>query len=156
MIISLRLKPYYGRGRVHFKPTSGCWDIRYDDCGILFGPSLMNQHFQTFELLTGRTPFDSKGSMSDRIAEMRTVLQDEVPEPWLNDSEKKEYNDTTSGLVASIEKSLSESLHKNEAVAAASFIKNCLRLDPEKRLTAAECSAHAWLAEANACSCRFC
>ena len=119
------------------------------------GP-LMNQHFQTFELLTGRTPFDSKGSMSGRIAEMRTVLQDEVPEPWLNDSERKEYNETTSGLVASIEKSVSEFLHKDKAAAAASFIKNCLRLDPEKRLTAAECSAHEWLAEANACSCWFC
>jgi len=116
----------------------------------------MNQHFQAFELLTGRTPFNSKGSMSDRIAKMRTVLQDEVPEPWLNNSERKEYNETTSGLVVSIEKSLSELLHKDEAAAAASFIKSCLRLDPEKRLTAAECSAHAWLAEANACSCRFC
>jgi serine/threonine-protein kinase SRPK3 len=116
----------------------------------------MNQHFQTFKLLTGRTPFDSKGSMSDRIAEMRTVLQDEVPEPWLNDSERKEYDETTGGLVASIEKSVSESLHKDEAAAAASFIKSCLRLDPEKRLTAAACSAHKWLSEANACSCLFC
>ena len=122
---------------------------------VYLGP-LMNQHFQTFELLTGRAPFDSKGTMSDRIAEMRTVLQDEVPEPWLNDSERKEYNGTTAGLVASIEKSLSESLHKDEVVAAASFIKNCLRLDPEKRLTAAACSAHSWLAEASACSCKFC
>ena len=119
------------------------------------GP-LMNQHFQTFKLLTGCTPFDAKGTMSDRIAEMRTVLQDEIPEPWLSDSERKEYNGTTAGLVASIEKSLSESLHKDDVAAAASFIKNCLRLDPEKRLTAAACSAHSWLAEASLCSCQFC
>ena len=141
---------------MHLKAISGCWGIRYGGRGSLFGPSFMNHHFQVFELLTGRAPFDSKGNMSGRIAKMRTVLQDEVPESWLNDSERQEYNETTSGLVASIEKSLSESLHKDEAAAAARFIKNCLRLDPEKRLTATECSAHEWLAAANACSCGFC
>ncbi|KAF8972224.1 kinase-like domain-containing protein [Flammula alnicola] len=112
--------------------------------------------YMTFNLLTGKVPFFSKRNVSKQIATMRAVLEDEVPEEWLSDSKLKNYNATDHELVTSIEASLSDVLHKDDAVAAAAFIKSCLRLDPRKRLTAKECSHHEWLADTTACSCKFC
>jgi serine/threonine protein kinase len=87
---------------------------------------------------------------------MRAALEDDVPEEWLNDSKMKDYNAEHHGLVTSIEAGLSDALHEDEVAAAAVFIKGCLRLDPQKRLRAAECAGHDWLKMSNACSCAFC
>ncbi|KAF8972219.1 kinase-like domain-containing protein [Flammula alnicola] len=111
--------------------------------------------YMTFSLLTGKVPFQSNENVSKQIAAMRAVLEDEVPEEWLNDSKMKNYNATDHELVTSIETSLSDVLHKDDAAPAAAFIKSCLRLDPRKRLTATECSDHGWLADTTACSCGF-
>ena len=87
---------------------------------------------------------------------MCAVLEDEVPKEWLSDSKMKGYNAAAvDEPVTSIEASLLRILDKDDAAEAAAFIKSCLRLDPEKRLTARECEEHGWLSEATACSCCF-
>ncbi|KAF8972233.1 kinase-like domain-containing protein [Flammula alnicola] len=111
--------------------------------------------YMTFNLLTGKVPFYSKRNISKRIAAMCAVLEDEVPEEWLSDSKMKNYDATDHEPVISIEKSLSDVLHKDDVAPAAAFIKSCLRLDPRKRLTATECSDHEWLVDTTACSCGF-
>ena len=87
---------------------------------------------------------------------MRAALEDDVPEAWLSDNKMKDYNAEHHGHVTSIEAGLSEALHEDEVAAAGAFIKGCLRLDPQKRLTAGKCVGHEWLTMANACSCAFC
>ena len=87
---------------------------------------------------------------------MRAALEDDVPEEWLSDGKMKDYIAENHGLVTSIEAGLSEALHEDEVAAAAAFIKDCLRLDPQKRLKAEECAEHEWLNMSNACSCASC
>ena len=87
---------------------------------------------------------------------MRAALDDDVPEEWLSDSTMEHYNPESYGPVTSIEEGLSDALHESDVAAAASFIKDCLRLDPEKRLTARKCFDHEWLDDAGGCSCMYC
>ena len=88
---------------------------------------------------------------------MRAILEDDVPKEWLTDSKMEDYNaEDHHGHITSIEADLSEALHKDDVAAAAAFIKSCLRLDPQKRLTAEECAGHEWLNKSNACSCALC
>ncbi|KAF8198456.1 kinase-like domain-containing protein [Pholiota molesta] len=111
----------------------------------------------TYTLLTNAELFDTPGPAAQRIATMRAVLQDEIPNSWLSDENMKEYRaDAGSGNITSIEAGLAEALHKDEVGPAAAFLKGCLRLDPQKRLTAHECRRHEWLSMASACSCQFC
>ena len=87
---------------------------------------------------------------------MRTALEDDIPEEWLSDDKMEDYNTDHHGLFTSIQAGLSDALHEDEVAAAAAFIKGCLRLDPQKRLSAEECASHEWLNMANACSCASC
>jgi serine/threonine protein kinase len=93
------------------------------------------------------------GKVAKRIAAMRVAVEDNIPEEWLSDYNMKGYNPEYHGFVTSIEEGLSAVLHKSDAVAAAAFIKGCLRLDPKKRFSADECGCHEWLDKANLCSC---
>ncbi|KAF9477399.1 kinase-like protein [Pholiota conissans] len=79
-----------------------------------------------------------------------------VPNSWLSDGNMKEYTDAASDDFTSIEAGLALALHKDGVGPAVAFIKSCLRLDPQERLTAHECRRHDWLSMANACSCQFC
>jgi len=83
---------------------------------------------------------------------MRAALKDDVPEDseWLSDSNMKDYNDEHHEFVISIEAGLSDAIHEDEVAAAAAFIKGCLRLDLQKRLSAEECERHEWLEIAQA------
>ena len=83
---------------------------------------------------------------------------DSIPPSWLSDAKMKDYHAVTSGesYASTIEASLSDVLHEDDVVGAAAFIKACLRMDPEKRVSATEASENEWLAKANACSCGFC
>lgn len=86
---------------------------------------------------------------------MRALLEDDVPEEWLSDSNIQNHNaeDPDSEPVASIEARLAEVLKKDEIPEALDFIKCCLRLDPKKRPKAKQCADHEWLSIADACSC---
>ena len=86
---------------------------------------------------------------------MRALLEDDVPEEWLRDSNTQNHNaeDPDSEPVASIEARLAEVLKKDEIPEVLDFIKCCLRLDPKKRSKAGQCADHEWLSMANACSC---
>ena len=86
---------------------------------------------------------------------MRALLEDDVPEEWLSDSNIQNQNaeDPASGPVIPIEARLAEVLKKDEVPGALDFIKSCLRLDPKKRPKAGKCADHEWLSMANACSC---
>ena len=58
-----------------------------------------------------------------------------------------------------IEKSLSEVLHGNDAVRAAGFIRDCLRVDPMRRPDASWLSQYKWLEELapeSDCGCCMC
>jgi len=59
----------------------------------------------------------------------------------------KDYHAATSGesYASTIEASLSDVLHEDDVVGAAAFIKACLRMDPEKRVSAKEASENEWL-----------
>ncbi|KAF9479619.1 kinase-like protein [Pholiota conissans] len=111
----------------------------------------------TYTLLTNAELFDTPGPAAHRIATMHAVLEDAIPNSWLSDESMKEYSaDAGIDNVTSIEAGLAHALHKDDVGPAAAFIKSCLRLDPQKRLTAHECRCHKWLLMANACSCQFC
>ncbi|KAF9481506.1 kinase-like protein [Pholiota conissans] len=113
----------------------------------------------TYTLLTNAELFDTPGPPAHRIALMHAVLEDEIPDSWLSDENMKEYSadaGVCSGNTTSIEAGLAHALHKDDVGPAAAFIKSCLRLDPQKRLTAHACGSHEWLSMANACSCQFC
>ncbi|PPR02727.1 hypothetical protein CVT26_009438 [Gymnopilus dilepis] len=112
-----------------------------------------------YELLTGNSPFPRHPN-KDVAAQMLTMsaaLEDDPPEAWLSDEHLRGFDPKAQDSNAtSINAGLAYALHKDDANAAARFIKSCLRLDPSKRLTAKECMNHVWLSEANACSCGFC
>lgn len=92
---------------------------------------------QTLKLLTGSNPpFISEADTPSRLAAIHAAIDDE---------------DTKS-----IESALSGALHKDDVAAAAAFIKDCLRVDPSKRLTVKETLRHGWLSKANVCSCGYC
>lgn len=115
---------------------------------------------QTFHLLTGQQlPFLLETPASSRLAVEQAVIKDkDIPIEWLNDPSGQDIsagaisNPTAAGL----EDLLSGSLSRNEAEQAAVFIRDCLRLDPNRRPTADECLRHNWLSAANACSCGYC
>ncbi|KAF8902246.1 hypothetical protein CPB84DRAFT_1846411 [Gymnopilus junonius] len=110
--------------------------------------------YMTFNLLTGKSPFQSNDRISRCIAGMRFTLEDEIPKEWFGDVKMKDYNDDAHGLFTTIEMGLANvhAFRGDEQEAAAAFIKGCLRLDPRKRFTAKECANHKWLANVNACS----
>ena len=54
-----------------------------------------------------------------------------------------------------IESALREVLDKDEAEGAVSFIMACLRLSPDKRISAKDAWSHPWLSRANACMCGY-
>ncbi|KAF9472222.1 kinase-like protein [Pholiota conissans] len=110
----------------------------------------------TYTLLTNTELFDGLGPTTHRIATMHAVLEDEVPNSWLSDGNMKEYTDAASDDFTSIEAGLALALHKDDVGPAVAFVKSCLRLDPQERLTAHECMDHGWLSMADACSCQFC
>ena len=87
---------------------------------------------------------------------MRALLEDDVPEEWLSDSNIQNHNAEDPETVTSIEERLAEVLQKDEIPETLDFIKCCLRLDPKKRPKAGKCADHEWLSMANACSCAFC
>ena len=86
---------------------------------------------------------------------MRAVLQDELPEEWLSDKKMKDYNSDAHGYVTSIDVGLADSVPEADVEPATAFISACLRLDPNKRLSATEASGHKWLegGDASPCSC---
>ena len=85
---------------------------------------------------------------------MRALLEDDVPEEWLSDSNIRNHdNAEDSGPITSIEARLAEVLQKHEIPEVLDFIKCCLRLDPKKRPKAGQCADHEWLSKADACSC---
>ena len=86
---------------------------------------------------------------------MRALLEDDVPEEWLSDSNIQNHNAEDLEPVTSIEERLAEVLQKDEIPEALDFIKCCLRLDPKKRPKAGKCADHEWLSMANACSCCY-
>ncbi|KAH6879387.1 hypothetical protein BKA70DRAFT_1447972 [Coprinopsis sp. MPI-PUGE-AT-0042] len=50
---------------------------------------------------------------------------------------------------------LVKALHGSDVAEAASFIKACMRMNPEERLSAKELAKHKWLSCANACECCY-
>ncbi|KAF9476383.1 kinase-like protein [Pholiota conissans] len=111
----------------------------------------------TYTLLTNTELFEMPGPAAHRISAMHAVSEDEIPISWLNDEKLKEYSaNARTSNIASIESGLEHAVHKDDVGPTAAFIKSCLRLDPQKRLTAHECRRHEWLSMANACSCQFC
>ncbi|KAF9475177.1 kinase-like protein [Pholiota conissans] len=113
----------------------------------------------TYTLLTNTELFTTpEQCAAHRIATMYAILEDDIPTSWLSDENMKEYNTNacSSGNFISIEAGLADALYKDDVGPAAAFIKSCLRLDPQKRLTAHQCMRHEWLSMANACSCQFC
>lgn len=99
----------------------------------------------TFYLLTGTSPFVTQPTVSETIAHTSGVLRrgkcpDYIPPEWLKDENMKDYHAVVSE--DTIEKSLSEVLQGNDAVWAAEFIKDCLRVDPP---SASRLSQYRWL-----------
>lgn len=101
---------------------------------------------KAFYLLTGKS-ITTKGSPSQQIAAMRDILEDEVPRGWLEDERMKDYDGAAHSDVTTLKTSLATLLRKADLVPAFAFIKGCLRLDPEKRLSATEASRHEWMEE---------
>jgi serine/threonine protein kinase len=57
--------------------------------------------------------------------------------------------------VPTIEGRLREALDSDEVDGSISFIKACLRLNPDSRLSAKDAWSHPWLSKANACMCGY-
>lgn len=57
--------------------------------------------------------------------------------------------------VPAIESALREVLDEDEVEGAISFIQACLRLSPDKRISAKDVWSHPWLSRANACMCGY-
>jgi serine/threonine protein kinase len=106
-----------------------------------------------FTLLTGKPPFQPNENGTKQITDMCALLEDDVPEEWLGDSNIQNRNAEDPGPVTSIEARLAEVLQKDEIPEVLDFLKCCLRLDPKKRPKAGKCVDHEWLSMANACSC---
>ncbi|KIM35626.1 hypothetical protein M413DRAFT_430574 [Hebeloma cylindrosporum] len=82
------------------------------------------------KLLTGSNPpFIGGDDAYSRLASIQAALGD--------------------GSTKSIEALLVDVLDKRDAAEAAGFIRDCLRLDPSRRLTADQALRHMWLADAN-------
>lgn len=114
--------------------------------------------YMTFYLLTGTSPFVTKPTVSKTVAHISGVLRhgkcpDSIPIEWLEDENMADYHAVVSedyhAVVSedTIEKSLSEVLHGDDAVWAAEFIRDCLRVDPMRRPHASGLYQYKWFEE---------
>ncbi|KAF6740919.1 kinase-like domain-containing protein [Ephemerocybe angulata] len=108
-----------------------------------------------FELITGKKLFTSTGTPSERLGEIRDVLQDTIPDAWLGDPKVQVLPDPNTS-VESLEERLSQVLRKYEATETCAFLRKCLVIDPAARHSARDLRDDDWVeAAAKCCSCYY-
>ncbi|KAF6757876.1 kinase-like domain-containing protein [Ephemerocybe angulata] len=107
-----------------------------------------------FQLLTGKPLFTSAGTPAERLAEIRDILQDKIPDAWLRDTNVQALPNATTST-ESLEHRLKQTLTETEASAAHSFLRKCLVLDPAGRASATELQDDGWVEEGAQCSCCY-
>ncbi|KAF5320473.1 hypothetical protein D9611_010772 [Ephemerocybe angulata] len=107
-----------------------------------------------FQLLTGKPLFTSAGTPAERLAEIRNILQDKIPDTWLGDTNVQAFPNATTST-ESLEHRLKQTLRETEASAAHSFLRKCLVFDPAGRASATELQVDGWVEEGAQCSCCY-
>ncbi|KAF6749035.1 CMGC/SRPK protein kinase [Ephemerocybe angulata] len=107
-----------------------------------------------FELVTGEKLFTSTGTASERLREIRDVLQDSIPDAWQGDSNVQVLPDTNTSI-QSLEKSLRQVLTEYEATPMCAFLRKCLVIDPAARQSVRDLRGDDWVKAASKCSCCY-
>ncbi|PPQ96199.1 hypothetical protein CVT26_005510 [Gymnopilus dilepis] len=81
--------------------------------------------YMTFKLLTGNAPFHPKGTISKKMATIRTAIDDELPKEWLADSKMKNYDTDTHSFVSTIDEELGNVLNDRVEKPAAASVPFC-------------------------------
>ncbi|KAF6748247.1 kinase-like domain-containing protein [Ephemerocybe angulata] len=110
-----------------------------------------------FHLVTGSPLFTSTGTPSERLAEIRDVLQDPIPNSWLDDATVQALpkEDTST---QTLEQRLRQNLKEDEPPATSTyrFLRKCLVIDPAGRESSEDLlTEDEWVREGAQCSCGF-
>ncbi|KAF6758440.1 kinase-like domain-containing protein [Ephemerocybe angulata] len=109
-----------------------------------------------FHLLMGSPLLTSTGTPSERLGEIRDVLQDcQIPGHWLGDATVQALPKQDPST-QSLEQRLKQNLKEDEASAAYRFLRKCLVIDPAGRMSSRDfIRRDEWVREGAQCSCGF-
>ncbi|KAF6749052.1 kinase-like domain-containing protein, partial [Ephemerocybe angulata] len=105
-----------------------------------------------FELVTGQKLFTSTGTPSERLAEIRDVLQDTIPDAWQRDPNIQVLPDPSTS-VESLEERLRQVLSECEVTEMCAFLQGCLVINPAARQSARDLRKDDWVEAAAKCRC---
>ncbi|KAH6908374.1 kinase-like domain-containing protein [Coprinopsis sp. MPI-PUGE-AT-0042] len=114
--------------------------------------------YMAFNLLTGTLPFKTESTPSQILSQMFCALSEapaSLPQAFKDDPKMEGVDAIAEQDCVPLWEALVKALHGSDVAEAASFIKACMRMNPEERLSAKELAKHKWLSCANACECCY-